>query len=152
MPPWTAGWGTGQWLGLRRRARRGMVSQRIRAVGQRRFGEPLADAGVAQGRPYDLATPSRRCFSTGRPKRPASGPVGTLTYSSSSPAPEQPALLLYGRDVPVSYLSRVPSAWTPSAPGRIRTCGLLLRRESLYPTELPGPAHMRNARLIRPVQ
>jgi hypothetical protein len=27
-----------------------------------------------------------------------------------------------------------------SAPSRIRTCGLLLRRESLYPTELSGPA------------
>src|SRR4029450_4852739 len=26
------------------------------------------------------------------------------------------------------------------APSRIRTCGLLLRRESLYPAELSGPA------------
>jgi hypothetical protein len=25
------------------------------------------------------------------------------------------------------------------APSRIRTCGLLLRRESLYPAELSGP-------------
>jgi hypothetical protein len=32
---------------------------------QRRFGELLAAAGVAEGRPYDLVTPSRRCFSTG---------------------------------------------------------------------------------------
>jgi hypothetical protein len=27
-----------------------------------------------------------------------------------------------------------------SAPSRIRTCGLLLRRESLYPAELSGPS------------
>jgi hypothetical protein len=35
-----------------------------------------------------------------------------------------------------------------NAPSRSRTCGLLLRRESLYPAELSGL----NARLIRPMQ
>jgi hypothetical protein len=35
--------------------------------------------------------------------------------------------------------SSVPSSMTTvSAPSRIRTCGLLLRRESLYPAELSG--------------
>jgi hypothetical protein len=29
------------------------------------------------------------------------------------------------------------------APSRIRTCGLLLRRESLYPAELSGLGHTR---------
>ena len=33
-----------------------------------------------------------------------------------------------------------------SAPSRIRTCGLLLRRESLYPAELSGPAARGTAR------
>jgi hypothetical protein len=33
-----------------------------------------------------------------------------------------------------------PSQGCPSAPAWIRTTGLLLRRESLYPAELPGPA------------
>jgi hypothetical protein len=34
---------------------------------------------------------------------------------------------------------------TTNAPSRIRTCGLLLRRESLYPAELSGPG----VRLVR---
>src|SRR5918999_2297527 len=35
--------------------------------------------------------------------------------------------------------SRVNRAQNPSAPGRTRTCGPLLRRQPLYPAELRGP-------------
>jgi hypothetical protein len=42
---------------------------------------------------------------------------------------------------PVS--ARENSLQTSSAPSRIRTCGLLLRRESLYPAELSGPVALR---------
>jgi hypothetical protein len=43
---------------------------------------------------------------------------------------------------------RPNSALQCDAPSRIRTCGLLLRRESLYPTELSGltPADRRGSR------
>ena len=44
------------------------------------------------------------------------------------------------RHLPGAPGPRLSGAAAGSAPSRIRTCGLLLRRESLYPAELSGPA------------
>jgi hypothetical protein len=77
---------------------------------------------------------------------PASEPAPKPKVRTAVPPTADQALWVAIRDRtnPLSYersgctRSADCSAFA-SAPSRIRTCGLLLRRESLYPAELSGP-------------
>jgi hypothetical protein len=130
---------------------------------QRRFKFLLGAAGLSQGRPYDL----RHSFASlllheGRDVIYVARQLGhgadlTLrTYGhvieelADSPQLSAEEAIAHARSAhvnpygapggPAANRATPGSPFPPSAPSRIRTCGLLLRRESLYPAELSGHA------------
>ena len=92
----------------------------------------------SQRRLSSLLSSSRRMpragFEPQRARR-ASGAAGSKLGGAGCPEQDSNLSEPGGRAVPQGR------SWEgPDAPSRIRTCGLLLRRESLYPAELSGPS------------
>jgi hypothetical protein len=85
------------------------------------------------------------------------GCVGYAERAAAAPGkrtgikgPLTPALSIHKR-ASAEALAKLKSSRSAgeNAPSRIRTCGLLLRRESLYPAELSGLAGETIARVTR---
>ncbi len=94
---------------------------------------------VSQGEPARGRTP-RAGFEPQRARR-ASGVAGASLRGAGRPEQDSNLSEPGGRAV-----SQGRACEGPDAPSRIRTCDLLLRRESLYPAELSGPEASLRAR------